>query len=175
MTAHIKALYALLPCNISRNQNTNPAASLRIHQIYALPVLLSGIGSLTLLKSEIDILHSHHKNSLLYLQKLHKNTPESFILFMAGSTGLTASLHTRQLSLFGMITRLPENILFKVAQNKLSTEPDSFSSCFVQIRHLCKQYGLPSPLLLLSNPPSKASFKNLVRKKILDFWQTKLS
>ena len=174
VTAHIKALYALLPCNITRNRNTNPAASLRIHQIYALPVLLSGVAALTLLQSEINVLHSHHSKSLLNLQKLHKNTPESFILFMAGSTGLTASLHTRQLSLFGMITRLPENILFKFAQKKLYSEPDNSSSWFVQVRNLCTKYKLPSPLFLLANPPSKSSFKNLVKKKVLDFWQNLL-
>ena len=37
--------------------------------------------------------------------------------------------------------------------------PDKSSSWFIQIRHLCSQYSLPSPL---------------VKKKVVDFWQQKL-
>ena len=174
ITAHIKALHSLLPSGIARNQNTNPAASLRIQQVYALPVLLSGVAALHLTLSELDILHSHQKNCLQNLQKLHQNTPECFILFMAGSAGATANFHTRQLSLFGMITRLPNNILHKLAESKLYSEADNSSSWFIQIRHLCIQYNLPSPLSLLANPPTKSAFKSLVKKKVLDYWQSKL-
>ena len=126
-----------------------------------------------LLQSEISVLQSHHKNILQNLQKLHKNTPESFILFMAGSIGATATVHMKQIALFGMICRLPENILNKIAAHKLHSEPDNSSSWFVKIRHLCIKYALPSPLFLLSHPPPKSSFKNLVKKRIVDFWQEK--
>ena len=47
VTAHVKALYSLLPAGISRNQNVNPAAALRIESIHALPKLLSGVAPLT--------------------------------------------------------------------------------------------------------------------------------
>ena len=36
------------------------------------------------------------------------------------------------------------------------------------------QYELPHPLLLLSDPPSKDDFKNLVKLNVLDYWQSKL-
>ena len=94
-------------------------------------------------------------------------------MFMGGSLGATATVHTKQLSLFGMICRLPENILNKIAAHKLYTEPDNSSSWFVLIRQLCHQYALPSPLFLLANPPPKQTFKTLVKKKILDYWQRK--
>ena len=128
---------------------------LRIQAIHSQPVLLSGISSLCLTETEIGILRSHHKNCLQNLMKLHPNTPEPYILFMAGSLGAKADVHLKQLSLFGMITRLPNNIIYKIAFTKLSSDPDSSSSWFVQVRKLCAQYGLPSPLSLLSSPPSK--------------------
>ena len=56
--------------------------------------------------------------------KLHQKTPECFILFMAGSLGATVYIHLMQLSLFGMITLLPDNILHKIALSKLASEPD---------------------------------------------------
>ena len=56
--------------------------------------------------------------------KLHQKTPEWFIFFMAGSLGATVYIHLMQLSLFGMITLLPDNILHKIALSKLASEPD---------------------------------------------------
>ena len=117
---------------------------------------------------------SHQKNCLQNLMKLHKNTPEPFIFFMAGSLSATANIHIRQLSLFGMITRLPDNILHVFAHSKLASDPDSSSSWFIQIQHLCTKYSLPSPLSLLTNPPTKSTYKNLIKKKLVDFWQQEL-
>ena len=159
ITAHTKALYSVLPAVLARNHSANPAAALRVESLYALPVLLSGVAALTLTMAEINILHSHHKKTLLNLQKLPRKTPECFVMFLAGSIGATANLHIRQLGLFGMITRLPDNILHKIAMNKISSEPDSSSSWFVQVRHLCTQYGLQSPLSHLLNPPTKQIVK----------------
>ena len=36
------------------------------------------------------------------------------------------------------------------------------------------QYQLPHPLLLLNDPPDKASFKKLLKSKILDHWEKRL-
>ena len=93
---------------------------------------------------------------------------------MGGSVGATAILHQRQLGLFGMICRLPENILYRIAITKLYSEPDNSSSWFIQIRHLCTLYCLPSPISLLENPLSKFAFKSLVKKQVLDHWQKTL-
>ena len=147
-----------MPSGLAQNQTLNPASSLRIKALYANPVLFSGVAALNLIQSEMSVLQSHHKNILQNLQKLHKNTPESFILFMTGYIGATATVHMKQIALFGMICRLPDNILNKIAGHKLHSEPDNSSSWFVQIRHLCTQYALPSPLFLLSHPPPKSSF-----------------
>ena len=173
VTAHTKKLFALLPSGLARNQHLNPAASLRIQSLHANPVLLSGVAALCLNNSEMTILHSNHKQIIQSLQKLHDNTPECFIMFMGGTLGATATVHVRQLALFGMICRLPENVLNKIAAHKLHSEPDNSPSWFVEIRHLCKQYSLPSPLFLLANPPPKSSYKSLVKKRVVDFWQHK--
>ena len=171
ISSHSKALFSVLPAGLARNQNANPAASLRVEALYALSVLLSGVAALVLSDGESNTLLLHHKNTLQNLQKLHKNTPEPFIMFMAGSPSATAELHIRQLGLFGMICRLPENILHKLALSKLLTEADSSSSWFVQIRLLCIKYNLPSPLTLLYQPKTKASIKSLVKAKVVDFWE----
>jgi hypothetical protein len=53
--------------------------------------------------------------------------------------------------------------------------PASFKkSWFLQVRDICQQYSLPEAHPLLSNPPSRSSFKRTARQKVLDFWNAKL-
>ena len=122
---HMKKLFRMLPTGLARNRRLNPAASLRIESVYASPVLFSGMAALNLKKQETELLHLHLKKVLQYLQRLHDKTPECFINFMAGNPGATAILHMRQLSLFGMICRLRDNILNELASHTLLTELDT--------------------------------------------------
>ena len=48
------------------------------------------------------------------------------------------------------------------------------SSWFLSIKHICTQYSLPDPLLILTSPPPAQSFKKSTKQKVLDFWNTKL-
>ena len=52
ITEHKRALGAVLHTGMARGHRGNPAASLGIEQLYGLPVLLSGLSTLFLLKSE---------------------------------------------------------------------------------------------------------------------------
>ena len=83
-------------------------------------------------------------------------------------------LHLKQLSLFGMITRLPGSILHKHAVYVLVSLKSSCKSWFYQIRELCLTYNLPHPLQLLEFPSFKLSFSTLVKKKGLSYWEQKL-
>ena len=64
ITAHKKALGMVLHTGVAKGHHGNPAASIRVNQIYGLPVLMSGLGALVLSKSEKDILNQHHKITL---------------------------------------------------------------------------------------------------------------
>ena len=174
ISAHRKSLFAVLPAGLARRHNPNIAASLKVQSSLALPVLLSGLASLNLTSAETEVLDKHYKGILRALCKLPDKTPDPVIYFMAGSLPIKAHIHRRQLSLFGMISRLPENILCHIATKILSTEPDSSKSWFISIRRLCRLYSLPSPLQLLQDPPAKISFKKLVKSKITDYWETTL-
>ena len=69
ISSHMKALFSVMPAGLGRNQNTNPAVSLRIQSVYANPVLLSGVAPLILSPAEISILHIHHSHCIQNLQK----------------------------------------------------------------------------------------------------------
>ena len=174
ITAHKRSLGAVLSAGLARRHRGNPAASLRTEKLYGLPVLLSGLGSLYLLESEKKTLSQHYKETLQNLQKLYSRTPESVVYFLGGSLPFLAHLHIRQLSIFAMICRIPGNILNELAQYVLTCLPDKTKSWFSDVREICYQYNLPTPLLLLNNPPSRKEFKETVKLKVLDFWQAKL-
>ena len=174
ITAHKRALAAVLHTGIAHGHRGNPVASLRVEQLYGVPVLLSGLASLVLTKVEENLVESHLKETISNLQRLLPGTPRSVIHFLAGCLPGSALLHLRKLSIFGMIARLPNNILHRHAMNIFSQATISNKSWFHKIRDLCLKYNLPHPSELLKADLTKEQFKKLVKAKVVDFWQTKL-
>ena len=74
-SAHRKAMFAVLPVGLAKGHRGNPAASIRAHSLYCSPVLLSGISTLILKKSEMRLVDQHIKQTLQRLQKLCNKTP----------------------------------------------------------------------------------------------------
>ena len=174
LSAHRNALSAVLYTGMAKGHRANPAASIQMNQLYGIPVLLSGLASLVLSKKEVEIIDRHHSETLRKLLRLLKNTPRCVIYFLSGCLPGAALMHMRQFSLFGMICRLSNNILNQYAFNYFS-EADQFkTSWFRQIGDLCLQYNLPQPLSLLQNPLDKTAMKLLVKKKVTDYWESKL-
>ena len=103
ISAHKKAVGAVLSNGLAKHHSANPAARLKVEQIYGTPVLLSGLGSLVLKKPEQSQISTHHRNTLLSLLQLLPSTPHPVIYFLAGSLPEEALLHLRQLSLLGML------------------------------------------------------------------------
>ena len=141
ISAHKKARGAVLHTGMARSHRGNPAASLRVQQVYANPVLFSGIASLVMDEQELNIVNQHHKECLRNLQRLLPLTPQSVIYFLSGSLPGKAILHTRMLSIFRMITRLHDNIINTHARNIFNFATSSSKSWFHQIRDLCLLYG----------------------------------
>ena len=168
---HKKAIQALLPTGLARRHRGNPAVSVKLSQLYGVPVLLNGVASLVLTKKELEILDGHYLTTLQGLLRLHEKTPRSVIYFLAGSLPIRALLHQRMLSLFIMLCHLHEDPLNDHARHVLLL-PDLYTkSWFGKIRELCLLYELSHPLMLLENPPKKETFKNLVKKRIVKYWE----
>ena len=174
ISSHKKVLASICSAGMSKGHRGNPAASLRVHMLHATPVLLSGVGSLVLTKKERSVLDTHYKSTVQRLQRLHPRTPRAVVFFLAGCLPFEAVLHIRQLGLFSMICHLPTDPLYAHAKYVLTEAPSKAKSWFQQIEKICTQYGLPSPLHLLSYPLAKGAFKSLVRRKIVEYWQTLL-
>ena len=116
----------------------------------------------------------HYKTTLSNLLKLYPGTPTPFIYFMCGSLPAKAILHLKQLGLFIMICQLHGDPLNRRARQVLTKGKPSSKSWFIQIRDICLLYDLPHPLQLLSNPPSKQTFKKLAKAQVISYWELKL-
>ena len=174
ITAHNKALGAVLHTGMARGHRGNPAASLHVEKVYGAPVYLSGLPALVLSKPEQNLISQHSKETMSNLQRLLPCTPRSVVCFLGGNLPGEALLHIRQLSLFGMLSKLPDNILNKVAASLLRSPSLSAKSWLHQIRSICMKYLLPDPLNLLEDPLPKAGFKLLVKKHVLNYWEEAL-
>ena len=171
---HKKAVYSLLPAGIARRHRGNPAASLKLHQLYATPVLLSGLAALILSKKEIKILDSHYKLTLQNILKLYEKTPSCIVYYLAGSLPVSAILHLRVLTLFSMICLQKDDPLHKHAKYVLLHSESCSKSWFIMLRSLCLQYGLPHPFQLLDNPLPRSRFKRLIECKVYEYWHRTL-
>ena len=175
MSAHNAALMGVLQCGMARAHRGNPAAALRVQVLYGLPVLLNCLGSVVLSNTETNMLRQHFKESLQRLQKLLRGTPDPVVYFLGGSLPLPALLDIKSLSLLNMIAQLgPNNILHRIGSSILSQAKPNKHLWFTKIREKCSKYSLPDPMTLLSNPPSKQSFKNLVKSKVMQYWESEL-
>ena len=137
ISAHKKALGGVSSAGMARSHRGNPASALRVHQLYATPVLLSGLASLVLTEAELKVLDTHYKNTVQNLQRLHQNTPRGVIFLLAGCLPCRAVLHCRQLSLLSMVCHLPDDPLHSHARHILASAPPSAKSWFQQVRKLC--------------------------------------
>ena len=87
---------------------------------------------------------------------------------LGGQLPGTALLHIKQLSLLGMIARIPDSVLRRYARHIITTGRPSASSWFQQIQDLCILYQIPHPITTLKKPPKKGAFNRLVKSHISD-------
>ena len=170
ITAHKKAMAAVLSAGIARSHRGNPAASLRILKIYGTGVLFSGVASLVLSTKETNIIDKHFQNIVQNLQKLYDRTPRSITFLLAGCLPGEAVIHMKQLTLFRMICNLPNDPLHSYAKSVLASAVPQGKSWFNQILKLCIKYSLPHPHQLLLSPPAASIFKCMVKKAVLKYW-----
>ena len=122
ISAHKKAVAAVLHTGAARHHRANPVAGLRLEKVYGFPVLLSGLGSLVLTRAELSAINQHHKDTVQQLARLLPKTPRSVCYFLAGSLPGVAYIHLRQISLLGMICNMQGSASFINMQSQYSPQ-----------------------------------------------------
>ena len=133
---------------------------------------MSVLGSLFLSQKEVSIVDQQCKRTLQNIMRLSVSSPASLVYFVA-------IINLRQLTLFGLVSRLKGDPLHQHDVHTLLTSSLTTQSWFIQVKNLLLQHHLPHTLHLLQAPLSKESFKKLVksgRKSLeqrLPYYQTK--
>ena len=130
---HKSGMSFVLSAGLARNHHGNPAASLRVHDLYGMPKLFSGFATLVMSKVETKIIDGHYQKTIMNLQRLHDKTPRCFVFLLAGCLPGEAILHQKQLTLFMMICHLPQDPLNTHATHVLISAKKSANSWFQQI------------------------------------------
>ena len=173
IAAHKSGLSFALSAGLARGRHGNPAASLRVHELYGTAKLFSGLATLVLSRSEVSVVDTHYQRTITNLQRLHDKTPRCFVFLLAGCLPGEAVLHKKQLCLFMLVCHLPQDPLHAHAKNVLLYHKRKSNSWFQNIRSLCLLYKLDHPLKLLNSPPSKSAFKIQVKENITAYWENK--
>ena len=140
-------MFSLLAAGTAKSHRCNPAATIRAERLFGIPVLLSGLAALVLSRSDVSLLSGPFKKHVERILKLHDLTPESVIWFLAGCLPLEGHLHLRQMSLFGMLSRLRDggNPLAAHARYIFSLPKIPPKSWFKQVCDTFEKYALPHP------------------------------
>ena len=173
IAGHTKSLYSVISCGMARHHRGNPAASLRVEASYSAPKLFSGLATLCLTPSELEVLSLHCRTTLQRLQRLHPHTPAPALHILSGSLPAPALLHQHQFTLLHMVALLGQvNTLYQHAVYVLHhSVPNSW---FSLLRQSAALYSLPDPLQILVCPPPKLEYKAKVKSAINEYWHATL-
>ena len=105
---------------------------------------------------------------------MHDKSPRAVTFLLAGCLPFTATLHLKQLTLFLMICRLPNDPLHAHAVRMLTLGNLQSKSWFLEVRTLCLLYGLQHPLYLLRNSPPKEVYKRYIKRQVILHWEITL-
>lgn len=169
-----KTAYSLMGVGFHGNNGLDPSACQKLCETFVIPRMLYGLEATTISKSQLETLDKCHRVIIRRIQGLSESTAISAIYLLMGTFPVTATMHIRQLSLFGAITRLEtENPLRQLAERQLAIKSDKSNSWFTQIAKLGHSYGI-NIHQAFQYPWTKLQWKKHTTLLIKDRWLTKL-
>ena len=164
-----RTTYSLFGAGLHGINGLPALVNLHLYRIYVIPRMLYGLDAVNLSKAQIDELEKYHKNFLRRIQHLPERVASCAVYLLLGELPITAYLHKRVLSLFGIISRNPGTPIYDLAVRQLAVKGSSSNSWFIYVSKLFIQYNLGNPINVLEYPLSKEEWKKSVKKGIEDY------
>ena len=174
-----RASYSLMGAGLCGLNGVGPEVALLQYKTYVLPTLLYGLEAIVLGKTEMELLEAYHRKNLRYIQHLPQSTAIPAIHLLSGILPVEAFVDSRSLGLARDISAADSNsppiiYMHDLLARQLAMKDANSSSWASHIRKLLLKYSLPSAYSLLSNPPSKKSWKASVKQAVFALWTRKL-
>ncbi|CAG2194613.1 unnamed protein product [Mytilus edulis] len=167
-----RAMYSLMPAGLHGKNGLDIQSLLHIFNIYVIPVLLYGLELVTPTGKNLDIIDIFHKKCIKQLLSLPTSTATPAIYILSGQLPIEGQIHKKILSLFGNISRQPQNSLEKqIAYRQLLMKTDDSNSWFIIVKTILAKYNLPSALHLLDSQIQKLKWKTMVNKEVSKYWK----
>ena len=174
---HIKTArntaYALMNSGLHGENGLNPRISKSIISSHVVPRLLYGLEATCLLKREIKALESFHKDLLRRVQGLNDRVATEAVYLLLGEIPIEATLHMRSLGLYGMIARLGDHALRRIALRQMALHDQKSTSWFGYIAGLGELYGIDVHAIL-TTPWEKDTWRLHVNRTVTLHWHYKL-
>ena len=149
IAAHKKASYLIKYASCSSNNLTNLYANIRAEMSFCTPVLLSGLPSLKINTTNMNILDNYYKGSLKKILRLPVDTPDPFVYLISGCLPISAIIHLRQLALIVQLNQLgPSHTSYIHAILTLTSSPIPKWSWWHNVSLMCQKYNIPPPRYL---------------------------
>ena len=170
-----KSLFSLLGPAFAFKCLLSPLVKIHLFRTYTCPRIRSGLSSLALRQSHLSPLALFHRKALKGSLNLSKCAPTPAIHFLLGELPLEGKIHRDMLSLFYGVWSNPDTKVYQIVKYLLSTSSENSTTWAVNLRHICKMYGLEDPLQsLCKNPPSRQIYKESTLTKITAFHEKEL-
>ncbi|MCG8429955.1 MAG: hypothetical protein MJA29_02130, partial [Candidatus Omnitrophica bacterium] len=165
-----RTAYALMGVGMHGQNGLDPSSSGRVYETYVVPRLLYGLEAVILRSAQLSELEVFHRKLTRQIQGLPQNTANSAVYLLLGTLPVEATLHLKQLSLFGAISRLEkEHPLWRIALRQLAIKSPTSKSWFARIADLSSLYDLDVHKLL-QHPWPKQNWKEYVSETIKGHW-----
>ena len=147
IAAHDWVLSSLLSAGLAKGHKTNPCTALKALQVYCTPILLSGIASLILTKSDYKLLDLHYRKIFQRMMRLHLKATAPALYILSGLLPIAAQIHIHMFTTLHMIATLdPANHLYKIYLEILNTFQVETISWFNDLSSTSNYYNIPNTL-----------------------------
>ena len=149
ITISRRALYALLSSGMHGLNGVHPQVSLKLWNSYILPY---GLQQMVCSKKDLELIEIFQRSTFRRLQHLPERTSNSVTLLILGELPVEATIDKQTLTFFSSILTDPNSKEHLLVHRQLAVKDPDSNSWVMHVARLLRQYDLPSPHHLLTNP-----------------------
>ena len=170
-----RTAYSLMGTGLHGENFADPETAMSLLNTYVFPVLLYGLEIIVPTGKSLTVLEVQYKRLTKQVLSIPSTVADPAVYLLSDARPVEAVIHKRILSLFGNITRLPnESAELQLAKRQLETKTYKSHSLFIVVKKVLLRYELPSPEALIESPVEKLSWTHQCNKAVNNYWNTRI-
>ena len=165
-----RTVYALMGAGLYGLNGISPITSKQIIDIFVTPRLTYGLEVFTMTSPQYKEVEVYFRELLKMVQHLPKSTANAACYILTGAIPIEATVHIKTLTLLGAIMRDKGSVEYHIMERQFAFKDSKSNSWAVHVRKLLAKYELPSPAIMLYNPPPKGPWRSLVQTQVREHW-----